>query len=149
MNKSRLISIIAVGLLISNIALVCFIFFGHRGPAHEGPRDIIIERLHLDSKQTEEYDRLIFAHRRDMRQKQDEMLGLKQKLYNTLTNGDTITNNSLRQEIGNIQIDIENINYNHFRDIEKLCTPDQKIYFNDLIKDIAELFAPPRKPPGK
>jgi hypothetical protein len=153
MNRNKLISIIAVGLLLSNIALVCFIFFGHRKPAHEGPRDIIIERLHFDSKQIEEYDRLIFGHRRDIRQKHDDMLELKKQLYNSLTSGDTTKNDSLRHAIANNQIDIENINYNHFRDIENLCKGDQKKDFNELVKDIAELFAP-RKPgppqgPGK
>jgi protein CpxP len=149
MNRNKLLMLIIAGLLISNLALVCFIFFGHRPPAHEGPRDIIIERLHFDRKQVEDYDRLIFDHRRSMRNKQDEMLNLKKQLYGTLTTNDTTRNDSLRNLIADVQKGIENINYNHFRDIEKLCNASQKNDFDELVKDIAELFAPPRRPPGK
>jgi len=151
MNRSKLIGYIAAGLLISNIALVAFIFFApHRRPAHEGPRDIIIERLHFDPKQVEEYDRLITAHRKSIREKEGEMLLLKNRLYGSLTSGDTIANDSLESGIGSIQIQIEKIHYAHFNDIGKLCNADQKAEFEKLITDIAELFGRPmRKPTGK
>jgi protein CpxP len=158
MNRNKLMTIIVVGLLLSNIALVYFLLHGHQRPNHDGPRDIIIERLHFDSKQIEDYDRLITKHRRDIREKQDEMLKMKQKLYSTLTldsSGVTIypplsrlpqsvLTDSLRNEIGNIQEQIEEINYMHFHDISKLCKPEQIKDYNELIKDIAGLFAPPR-----
>ena len=147
MNKTKLFGYIAAGLLVFNLCLLAFIFLKRPGP-HEGPRDIIIERLHFDGKQIEEYDKLIIQHRKDMLERQSQMLALKNKLYGNLTSGsDSATINSIETEIGNLQIDIEKINYSHFEDIEKLCQPNQKTYFDDLIKDIARLFN--RHKPGE
>ncbi len=151
MNKSKLIGFIAIVLLLSNIALIAFIFLAPpRRPAHEGPRDIIIERLHFDQRQTEDYDKLIEDHRKSIRQKEGEMMQLKNRLYGSLTSGDTNSNDSLETAIGNIQIEIEKIHYAHFMDIGKLCNAGQKDDFDKLITEIAELFSRPmRRPPGK
>ena len=115
MNKIKLLSIVATVLFISNVALAAFMFFGkHRPPAHEGPRDIIIERLHFDKQQVGAYDKLINQHQNAMREKKDEMMELKNKLYSRLLdNSDDAVKDSLEREIGKLQITIENINYNN------------------------------------
>ena len=152
MNKTKLLSIIATVLFISNVALAAFMFFGkHRPPAHEGPRDIIIERLHFDKKQVEAYDKLINQHQNAMREKKDEMMELKNKLYSRLLDdSDDAVKDSLEREIGKLQITIENINYNHFNEIKLLCKADQQQNYSKLIHEIAFLFAPHRSgKPGK
>ena len=151
MSRTKLISYISIGLLISNLTLIVFIFFNRQAPPfHEGPRDIIIERLHFDKKQIEDYDTLIFIHRKEIQSKESEILSVKNLLYNTLTNNTNPSEiDSLKKEIGKLQIAIENIHYKHFQDIEQLCSEKQKPYFNELIKDIAQLFAKPKGRPDK
>jgi hypothetical protein len=150
MNKTRLITIFATGLLIANVILVCFIFFTpHRPPMHVEPRNIIIDRLHFTQSQVKLYDRLINAHRTAILEKEDAMLRLKNDLYRTLINGNASVIDSIEKEIANIQVEIERTNYRHFRDIGNLCTGEQKTDYANLINDIAEIFARPRPPVGR
>jgi hypothetical protein len=54
---------------------------------------------------------------------------------------------SLILEINKVQMNIENIHYNHFLDIKGLCRPEQQQAFNALTADIAKLFSP--RPPKR
>ena len=143
MNKTKLLSIISVVLFISNIALVACVFLGqHRPTSKEGPRDIIIERLHFDTQQVAAYDKLIRKHRNTIRVQQDAMMGLKNQLYSRLLDfPDAVIKDSLEREIGKLQIAIENINFDHFKEIKLLCKEDQQKAYGELIHDIARLFA--------
>ena len=148
MNKNRLLGIISIGLLVSNLALIAFIFLGRKAPAHNGPRDIIIERLHFNEQQVAAYDKLIHIHRGSINEKQGEMFRLKNQLYHGLLKEHALEKDSLEKAIGTVQAAIEEINFNHFSDIRNLCTKEQEIYFSDLVNDIAELFKP-MPPPRK
>lgn len=151
MNKVKLLSIISIGLLISNLALVGFIVFGkHRPGPHEGPRNLIIESLHFDAKQVEVYDQLIQEHRQEIRQSDEKLRGLKNELYKGLaSNASAATNDSLINEIGKVQNHIETTHLSHFEAIKKLCKPNQMEDFNALTGELAKLFAPhphPKRP---
>lgn len=144
MNKIKLISLIAVGLLISNLLLAGFIMFRRPPhPPHDGPRNIIIDKLHFDEAQVKAYDVMIKGHQDSIRQAQDNIRSLKNELYSLLPAGTNNTGkDSLIEQLGALQIKIENIHYHHFEDIKKLCHEDQQIAFADLTKEIAALFAP-------
>ena len=149
MNKNKLIRIITVVLLLTNIALVSFIFLQKpKHPKREGPRNIIIERLHFDRNQILKYDQFITQHRAKIKQKEKEMIALKNKLYlQLLEENNSSTIDSLQNRIGSVQIEIENIHYRHFDDIHRLCNDDQEKYYAELVKEIAQLFSMHRKPP--
>jgi len=51
-------------------------------------------------------------------------------------------------KLGQLQIDIEKINYNYFLEISKICKENQVSYFDDLLKDLAELFQNLNKNPS-
>ena len=140
MNKNKLISIIAICLLISNLALVAFILLqNHRPPHHEGPRELIIERLHFDANQVKEYDKLIANHRASIISKNEKMGQLKNQLYSGILKPST-SSDSLKSEIGKLQVEIEGIQLKHFEDINKLCRAEQKTCFNNLVGELARLF---------
>ena len=151
MNKTKLISLITLGLVVLNIVLVVFILF-HKTepPRHLGPRNIIIERLEFDEKQIRQYDVLINRHRAAIREKETRLLEIKKELYQTLTEPrQPESKDSLISEIGQIQKEIETIHYRHFQDIQHLCKPNQQAAFNQLVNEIADLFfhrMPPHKP---
>lgn len=153
MQKTRFISILAAGLLLSNIALVAYIFWGHMGhnppprQGHEGPRDIIIERLQFSDAQVAQYDKLIQQHRRAVNESDEQLVALKNALYATLTGLDVHAQDSLINAITQAQRDMEYVHYRHFEDIKKLCTPQQLTDFNALAADLASLFGPPRHKP--
>lgn len=140
MNKNKLISIIAICLLISNLALVAFILLpNHRPPHNGGPRELIIERLHFDSAQIKEYDKLIAIHRDAIKSGNEKMGQLKNQLYLGILQSSS-PNDSLKNEIGKLQVEIEGIQLKHFEDISKLCRAEQKEDFNNLVGELARLF---------
>lgn len=148
MNKLKFLSVISIGLLVSNLALVGFILFKKPGPPREmGPKEIIIKKLNFDENQIKEYDDLIQWHRGEISKADRKIMKLKNQLYETLTvTQQTTLKDSLISEIGNLQTKIENIHYKHFLDIQKLCKAEQKKAFTDLTREIGMLFAPPHPP---
>jgi hypothetical protein len=148
MNRTRLISFIAIGLLITNLLMVAFIFLNKpQHQMHGGPKKIIAERLHFDAQQIEEYEKLIALHIMGIKIKDSLIRQTKNELYSSINSNNTTLKDSLENKLGQLQIDIEEINYNHFLDIKKLCKENQLTYFNDLVKDLAQLFARPNQKP--
>ena len=67
---------------------------------------------------------------------------LRSELYQQLKHQqDTSKVDSIISIIANQQIIAENINYNHFLEIKKLCKPSQKEDFDELTTKIAKLFS--------
>lgn len=160
MEKTKFISFLAIGLLLSNLLLVGYIMVNksrsphaHENreqgpPRHHGPRNLIIERLHFNDAQVTEYDKLIIWHRGEIEKADDRIMELKNQLYSTLGNPADNVKDSLIAAIAAKQQDIERIHYKHFEDIKQLCTPEQQADFEELTKEIASLFGP-HKPPHK
>lgn len=142
MKKAVIRNGFIVVLLLSN---ALFIYKWMMAPErrHQGPRNEIIEKLHFDEKQVEAYDVLIREHRKAIRNAESALQFQKQRLYSDLK---VPFSDSLLQEILKIEAKIEYIHFNHFKDIEKLCRPDQKSYFKALNREIANLFSPPKGP---
>ncbi|TSJ42386.1 hypothetical protein [Fluviicola chungangensis] len=142
MKKSMIRNGFIVVLLLSNML---FIYKWWMAPErrHQGPRNEIIEKLHFDEKQVAAYDVLIQGHRKAIENAQEKLLDQKQRLYSNL---DAPFSDSLLQEILKTEAKIERIHFNHFKDIEKLCRPDQKHCFKALNREIARLFSPGKKP---
>lgn len=140
MERSKYYMIIIVVLFLSNIATL-FFSFKMRGmpPRHEGPRDLIIERLHFNKDQISEYDELINWHQKNIRGKDSLLQILKSELYTSINSPETTTD-SIIFNINAIQKDIEYIHLKHFKDIEALCTNEQMVYFAELKGDLAKLF---------
>ncbi|RZJ50169.1 MAG: hypothetical protein EOO19_03815 [Chryseobacterium sp.] len=146
MSRNRFYIFLIVGLLISNLLLVAFILT-KKPREHSGPRNLIIERLHFDENQVQQYDELIRQHRMQITEKEHKMMTLKTQYYSFLKNNNQKNNDSLIPAIGMVSMETEKINFKHFQDIKKICHPDQIKYFDDLINDFESLFAPGPKPP--
>ena len=140
MNKAKINRIVIGFLLLSNLLLLGFIFW--KKPAlPEGPKKIIIERLHLDEQQKNIYGLLVENHRNSIRQSEDSMITLKNRLYKTLKiNADTSDKARLIGAIVEIQKKIESMHYQHFEGIRSLCKPEQSGDFDDLCDEITNLF---------
>ena len=142
MNKVKLLTGLCIGLLLTNLGLVWFLI-SHKpnGPRHGGPKKIIIEKLGFDAAQTMAYEKLIDWHRTEIRNTEEKIVALKNKLYATLlTDTNQILKDSLVAEIGKSQIIMETIHYKHFSDIKQLCKPNQLKAFEELSLEITNLF---------
>ncbi|MCC6461984.1 MAG: hypothetical protein IT260_16035 [Saprospiraceae bacterium] len=147
MSKIRFLSLLVVALVLLDLIAAALFFSGKLPPPRrEGPRRVILERLHFNEQQTAAYDKLIAAHRSAIRQKQDEMATAKQQLYAQLAGDSFPQKDSLIAHIGRLQQEIEQIHFSHFQDIKGLCqaTVEQDEAFRALAGELGQYFGPPR-----
>ncbi len=143
MNKTKLLSIVSIGLLLLNLVLIGFIL-SHR-PIHNKDfrQKIIIEKLQFNTTQAEQYQKLIAKHRDDISISKATMNNLRNALYATINKPiDNIEKDSIIIAIGNTQADLEQIHYNHFTDIKAICTQQQLPAFEALTKELSNIFSP-------
>jgi Spy/CpxP family protein refolding chaperone len=149
MNKIKLLTIAVLVLLLLNLGTIGFLILGpkHRGHG-EGPKKLIIEKLHLDEQQQGQYAALIRWHRSHIDALDREIHEAKNNLYLQLIKSqpDTQVKDSLITAIVGYQKQIETTHFKHFEDLKKLCRPEQMNYFNQLTKELSSLFSkPPRR----
>ena len=156
MEKTKLLTITVIGLLLLNFGTLGFLFFsgpkGHKGP-REGrpkPKEIIIEKLHFDAAQQKDYDKLIEWQHREITKLDGNIREAKNELYSQLSQAEinVKTKDSLILVINSNQKQIEETHFKHFEDIKKLCHENQKEDFNALTEEFGRIFAPnkPRRP---
>ena len=145
MNKLKLISIVAIGLLVVNLMLVTALLMRKPHPNPEGPKKLIIAKLHFDEQQIKAYDTMVAWHRGEIKKSDEQIFKLKNALYSHLNEEiSQQTKDSLIAAIAGVQTTIEQTHYKHFEDIKKLCKADQQKDFEKLTQEIASLFGRPR-----
>ena len=117
----------------------------------EEPKYVIMDRLHFNKEQVEKYVGLILEHQSAIKKLGDEIKSVKNNLYRTLADENFAGKDSLIEQLAILQKQVEQIHYDHFAAIRKLCTPDQVSDFNKLTNDLARFFAPGKKegPPSR
>lgn len=144
MNKTRFLWVAIVALLLLNIVTL---FRLKPPPPPEGPRKIIIERLHFNQPQVAAYDQLIERHRADIQQKDEAIAAARQAIYSLLPGDDFSKKDSLIAEVGRLQAEVEHLHFAHFQDIKKLCRQDQLEDFAKLAAELEQLFNRPKPKP--
>ena len=148
MSKTRFLTIAVIALVLLNLATIAFFTLKRPPrPMPEGPKKVIIERLHFDALQVAAYDNLIVQHQQDIKAKEDEMGVKKKALFEQLRSDDLSKKDSIIAAIGLAQQQIETIHFQHFSELKKLCKGEQIQAFYDLSSDLAKYFAP--APKGK
>ncbi|MFA7273925.1 MAG: hypothetical protein WC044_08650 [Crocinitomicaceae bacterium] len=142
MNKNKFYILIIVFLLVSNLLLVGFMVF--RRPPNAGgdhPKFVIIERLHFDKKQIYQFEELIKIHRANIEERSEEIKKAKNELYSGLSGSSNMEKtDSLFHVIAKTQAEIEKIHFNHFKEIQSICHPNQLEDYKELTGEIAQLF---------
>ena len=158
MNKTKLLSIAVIGLLILNFGTLAFLFFKPDGrpphiPPGEGPKQLIIERLGFDEAQQKQYSLIVDEHRNKMHELNRASREMHNQLYSQLK--DQVINktkaDSIIRKIAENQTELDNLNFDHFQKIKTICKNDQLDKFNALVDDLTELFSPHHngRPPKK
>lgn len=158
MEKSKLLTLTVLGLLLLNFATLGFLFLngpkGHRPPPSHGeqqnPREIIIDQLHFDASQQKEYSKIIEWHKQTIHELDDNIRQTKNDLYALLRQPqvNSKTKDSLISVLMTYQKQIDETHFKHFEDIKKLCHPDQLDDYNALTEELGRIFAqnhPPRQ----
>jgi periplasmic protein CpxP/Spy len=147
MNKNRFYQIIIATLLILNIVLLFLHFNRPERPVR--PRNIIIERLHFDKNQIEQYEALIDKHHELIITNEVEINKVKDELYQQLIQPyDSLKVDSLSKNIADLQKKAEMINFKHFQDIKQICKAEQLPYFEKLVGELTKIFGK-KNPPNR
>ena len=149
MSKIKLLTIAVIGLFLLNIGMIIFMLLGNplrpglgRPPLRkEAPREAIIQMLDFDKEQAEKYKQLIDQHQSSIRGFDDKIADTKNELYQTLASENIAVKDSLLIVLADLQKQVESVHYNHFKDIKKICRPDQLSDFNKLTKELSRLFS--------
>ena len=155
MNKTKLLSIAVICLVLINLGMMSIILFRGKPPKQghhqdgEGPKKIIIERLQFDEEQQKQYEIIITEHRSKTKELNKRSRELHDELYSLLKNNaiDKTISDSLIKTIAENQKAMENSNFDHFQKIKAICKDGQIENFNDFVLDLTHLFGPKNGPP--
>lgn len=150
MNKTKLLSIAVIALLVLNFGILGFLFLskGHEPNGRKMPREIIIERLHFDKNQIVEYEKIIKEHRKAIRNLDDSIRNTKNELYQLLNEEkiNSVEKDSLYLKLANYQKQIEITHFNHFLEIKSLCKKEQLDDFKNLTEKLSKIFSHKPRP---
>ena len=147
MTKVRILILAVVALVLLNVALVAFLLSHGPPPRQEGPKRVIIERLHFDAAQISAYEQIIGEHQGWVDGKTAQQKRLREELYALLQKPGRDGADSIATAIGVVQAQIELIHFKHFEAIEAICRPEQRSDFIALSQELTQLFRgpPPRQ----
>lgn len=155
MDKIKLLTISVITLLLLNIMTLFFLISSVGGGPQRGmnrprPDKIIIDKLHFDAQQQKEYRKLIHWHRTQINAFDSQIHKTKQELYLQLLKSkvDVKVEDSLINNLSNLQKQIEATHFKHFQDIKKLCKNEQIRDFDELTEELTHIFNPPPPKPN-
>jgi protein CpxP len=158
MKKEKVLSILVITLVVMNVIVISFLFLGRHhhppgmphgepwGPPR--PDKIIIETLHLNSAQQLKFDVLKHEHHEHIVQLDEEYEKTLISYLNLLEgpDGRADTKDSLEKQLGHIQTQKAAITFAHFKELQSICTPEQRKEFQKLIPILTRVIAPPGRP---
>jgi protein CpxP len=157
-SKTKALVAAVVFLLLTNIAVLVF-FLLHKGPgkkdSHGGKEAIMKEFLQKDigftPQQMEQYDTLSKQHSENIKTSLDEMRNNKEEQFKELGRN-AFSDSAITlaaNKASEMQKEMEVKMILHFKDIRKLCTPEQQPKFDSLFYKIWNKKDDKRKNPGE
>jgi hypothetical protein len=126
MRNNGLKYLVAFALLINAATLI---FFWYNHPPEEGKRGggakagrLLIEELKMDEKQQTMFQPMRQQHH----QAHDSLLKLMAAQRQALYSEKQAANDTIVHKIGLLQEEIERITFDHFKEVRKICTPEQQ-----------------------
>jgi periplasmic protein CpxP/Spy len=143
MKSNWLKYLVAIALLINAATLVFFWY--NRPPNGDGkpklrPERVLIEELKLDEKQQALFQPLREQHH----QTHDSLLQAIAAQREILYSQKQGVNDTILQQIGLLQQQIEHVTYNHFKEVRKICTPEQQAQLDILLGKTVQRILTPR-----
>lgn len=131
MRKKILYTFFVLLLIVNGVLLVMLV---QKSQNKENAKDrFLIEELGFNDQQEERFIYLDQEHRREMRRIDDQIRKMKEQLFGSFSDT-TFTASILTKKIGELETDKEEEIYAFFKAVRKICTPDQAIKFDLIIK---------------
>lgn len=153
MNKVLFLTVCIVLLFLLNAGMLIYLFRlrSYQQELHGQRADLfIIDRLHLDAKQQEQFAVLRQQHQDVTRRAQDEDRHLHDEYFTLLKTAhpDKAKADSIASLIAAQRAVIEKATFDHFQQLRNLCNAEQQKLFDGTIDEIARRMAPPHGRPG-
>lgn len=145
-NPKILFSVIGL-LVILNISLIAFFYFSPTLGPRRPPRaasEFLIQELQLNSDQVLAYKNLIEGHRKKADSLVSIIRTLKTDYFSKIGSGEQ--NDTLVLRIGEQQLALEKLTFNHFQYLFELCDLEQKKKFKGVIHEAMKQMSPERPP---
>jgi periplasmic protein CpxP/Spy len=145
MEKTKLLTIAVIGLLILNFGLLSFLWFGNGqervpqgGRGQSKALEFLMNELHFDPQQRAICDNRLLKHRFLMDSLGDASRTTHDRLFNHLKIGDTTGVFML----GDIQRQKQLEVFTYFYTIRTICKEEQKTHFDRIIYDAMRMLKP-------
>lgn len=131
----------AVAALVAlNLATLAWLFVfnksGSQGP-DKSPGQRIVQELGFTPEQTQAFNQELAEHQKEISEVEKHLREAKKDFFSNLK-GTAITDSILQEaakRIGELEAERDLITYRHMEEVEKICNPEQKIKFDDLVLD--------------
>jgi Spy/CpxP family protein refolding chaperone len=122
----------------------------HHDMPHEMPGDFLAQELHLNPSQLREFNKLRDEHREHIRELQHDGKDLRDEFFKNLESdqNDSAAVKKLAESIAANQEKIELATFDHFESVRKLCDPDQKKIFDNIIAEVLMRMGRPHEKHG-
>ena len=147
--KNNRLKYVVVMALLANAATLIFFWYNRperRDNPNGRPGKALEEALNFDKTQQAIFQTLKEQHHAS-HDSLLEMIAAKRQILYRQKDG---VNDSILNQIGLLNKDIERITYNHFNDVRKICTPVQQTQLDSLlVKTVQQILIPKnrRRPP--
>jgi periplasmic protein CpxP/Spy len=145
MKNNGLKYLVVLALIINAATLI---FFWYNRPPQEGkrgvsrPGQVLVEELKLDEKQLSLFQPLREQHH----QAHDSLLQIIADQRQILYSQKLVANDTVLHQIGLLQQEIERVTYDHFKEVRKICTPEQQAQLDILLgKTVQNILTPKDK----
>lgn len=139
--KNKLLILLVGILLLANIIMLSFWLFkpksdNHNNSGNKNSKGMVSgflkKDLNFSEEQLKRFDTLRTAHFEKIKPFYKELNKSKEVLFSQTYSSDSSSIDSLANEIGKRQAEIDKNFLNHFRQIRELCTEEQKPAFDSL-----------------
>jgi periplasmic protein CpxP/Spy len=144
MKNNGLKYLVAIALIINAATLI---FFWYNRPPQDGkrglrPAQVLVEELKFDGQQQITYQTLRDQHH----QAHDSLLQIIADQRQILYSQKLVANDTVLHQIGLLQQEIERVTYDHFKEVRKICTPEQQAQLDILLgKTVQNILTPKDK----
>lgn len=121
-------------------------------PQAGGPKDFLIHELNLDAAQTAKYSEMARQHHEKIQRIEADVRQLRDSMTFQLESAspDTAAITRLVKKVGADQVLLDQVTFDHFRELRSICTPEQQARFAKVIRQALHMMRGPQGPrPGQ
>ncbi len=151
-NKNKWWLIAVIVLMAINTATLTIFWLERKGqglllggkPKGAEAQTFLVKELVLDSAQQVQYLELVKAHRKSTNDIKRELKNAKDAFFSLLGDS-TASEVTIKQAADNtstVEIQLDLLTFNHFKQIRSICTPTQQAKFDSIIKTAVRMMGP-------